>query len=91
LCIINALVRVISSPFGFAQGKLREAESSPSSPLRVKTTFMPSGDEALHFRPLRGPPVEMTEAQILITIGITSLISPFYIRLASPVFYIQFV
>ena len=24
----------------------------------------------LHFRPLRGPPVEMTKAQILITIGI---------------------
>ncbi len=42
-----------------------------SAPLRVKTTFMPSGDEALHFRPLRGPPVEMTEAQILITIGIS--------------------
>jgi len=37
----------------------------------VKTTFMPSGDEALYFRPLRGPPAEMTKAQILITIGIT--------------------
>ena len=27
-----------------------EAESNPSSPLRVKTTFMPSGDEALRLK-----------------------------------------
>ena len=29
----------------------------------------------LHFGPLRGPTVEMTKTQILITIGITSLIT----------------
>ena len=31
----------------------------------------------LHFGPLRGPPVEMTKAQILITIGITGRTGPF--------------
>ena len=30
---------------------------------------MPSEDEALHFGPRSGPPIEMTKAQILLTIG----------------------
>jgi len=57
-------------PSGVPKGERSEAESSPSASLRVKTTFMPSGDEALHFGPLCGPPVEMTKAQILIRICI---------------------
>ena len=32
---------------------------------------MPSEDEALHFGSFRGPPVEMTKAQILIRIGLS--------------------
>ena len=64
-------------PAGVPKGERSEAESNPSASLRVKTTFMPSGpmdslrrDEALHFGPLRDPPVEMTKTQILIIIVI---------------------
>ena len=51
-----------------------EAESSPSASLRVKTNFIPSGDEALHFGPLCGSTVEMIKAQIIITIGIKQIV-----------------
>jgi hypothetical protein len=44
-------VLVIPSPFGFAQGKLREAES--------RNLFF---NRFLHFGPLCGPTVEMTKA-----------------------------
>jgi len=57
-------------PSGVPKGERSEAESSPSTSLTVKTTFMPSGDEALHFGPLCGPSVEMTQVQIIITISI---------------------
>jgi len=55
---------------GVPKGERSEAESSPSTSLGVKTTFMPSGDEVLDFGPLCGPPVEMTNAHRLIVIGI---------------------
>ena len=61
-------------PSGVPKGEHSEAESSPSAPLRVKTTFMPSGDEALHFGLLCGPKLEMTKAQIIITIDIRTVI-----------------
>jgi len=57
-------------PSGVPKGERSEAESSPSASLRVKTTFMPSGDEALHFGPLCGPSVEMTKVHIFIIIGL---------------------
>ena len=57
-------------PSGVPKGERSKAASSPSTPLRVKRAFMPSEDEALHFGPLCGPPVEMTKAQVLIAIGV---------------------
>ena len=58
-------------PFDFAQDRLREAESRHGTKWRA-----PKGNlilnRFLHFGPLRDPPVEMTKAQILITIGIIS-------------------